>query len=56
MFIEKPELVPYPEACTEDKYYGLTKTRDVSKCEKSSSFSYFKPAQFGSQVIICEAH
>ena len=50
MLVENPDLVPYPEACSEDKYYGLTKTRDVAKCEKSSAFSYFKPGQYGSQV------
>ena len=50
MIVENPDLVPYPEACSGDKYYGLTKTRDVAKCERMSSFSYFKPGQYGYQL------
>jgi len=47
MLLENPELVPNQEACSENKFFGVTKTRDVAKCEKSSAFSYFKPGQYG---------
>ena len=50
MITENPDLVPYPEACSGDKYFGLTKTRDVAKCEKRSSFVYFKPGSYGSEI------
>ena len=50
MIVENPNLVPHPEACSEEKYFGLTKTRDVSKCEKRSAFNYFMPGQYGYQL------
>jgi Lipoprotein amino terminal region len=50
MIVDRPEMVPYPEACPEEKYFGLTKTKDVGKCEKRSSFNSFAPGQFGDQV------
>ena len=52
MIVDRPEMVPYPEACPEERYYGLTKTRDVAKCEKRSAFQYFSPGHFGYQVNI----
>ena len=48
--LNRPEMVPYPEACSEEKYYGLTKTKDVGKCEKRSSFNYMGLGHFGYQV------
>jgi len=51
MVVDRPEMVPYPEACPEEKYYGLTKTKDVAKCEKRSAFNYFAPGHYGYQVI-----
>ena len=50
MIVDRPEMIPYPEACPEEKYYGLTKTKDVAKCEKRSSFAYFAPGHYGYQV------
>jgi len=51
MVVDRPEMVPYPEACPEEKYYGLTKTKDVAKCEKRSSFNYFAPGHYGHEVL-----
>jgi hypothetical protein len=50
MVTDRPEMVPYPEACPEEKYFSLTKTKDVAKCEKRSSFSYFAPGHYGHEV------
>ena len=50
MIVDRPEMVPYPEACREQKYFGLTKTKDVGQCEKRSSFNYFSMGQYGDQV------
>ena len=29
MIVDRPEMIPYPEACSEERYFGLTKTKDV---------------------------
>ncbi len=50
MIVDRPEMIPYPEACSEERYFGLTKTKDVGKCEKRSAFNYFAPGHYGYQV------
>jgi len=50
MVVERPEMVPHPEACPTDKYYGITKTRDIQKCEKRSAFIFAGLSSFGGVV------
>jgi hypothetical protein len=52
MVVERPEMVPHPEACPTDKYYGITKTRDIQKCEKRSAFIFAGLSSFGGVVSI----
>lgn len=43
---DRPELITFPEACTEEKYYGIIKTNNVDNCEKRDSFGFFQPGRF----------
>jgi len=46
MVVDKPEMVPYPEECRGQKYYEVTKIKNVDNCERRSAFSYYKPGFF----------
>ena len=46
MVRDRPELIPRPEACREDKYYEVIKTKNVGSCERRASFSFYKPGYF----------
>jgi len=50
MVVDRPEMIPFPEACPEQKYFGVTKTKDVAKCEKNSGFNYFGTGRYGYQL------
>jgi len=52
MIVERPDMIPYPEACPTEKYWGITKTRDIQKCEKRSAFIFAGLSSFGGVVII----
>jgi len=43
MVRDRPELVPHPEECAEDKYFEVIKTKNVDNCDKRASFSFEQP-------------
>ena len=36
MVRDRPELVPHPEECAEDKYFEVIKTKNVDNCDKAN--------------------
>lgn len=46
MIRDRPELIPYPEECRGQKYYEVTKSKNIDNCEKRSAFSFYKPGFF----------
>jgi len=50
VIVDRPEMIPYPEACREKVYFGMTKTRDLSKCEKRSAYTFFGLGNYGREM------
>jgi len=50
MVRDKPELIPLPEQCQDQRYFELIKTKNVDNCESRASFSFYKPGKFQSAV------
>ncbi len=48
MVRDRPEILPQPEICQQQgqKYYEITKTKDVNTCEKRVAFNWYKPGSF----------
>jgi hypothetical protein len=46
MIRDRPELIPFPQECPEQKYFEVVKTKNIDNCEKRASFSFHKPGRF----------
>ena len=46
MVRDRPELVPHPEQCAEDKYFEVIKTKNVDNCDKRSAFTFEQPGHY----------
>ena len=46
MIVDRPELIPQPEQCQEEKYYEIVKTKNVDNCERRSEFSFVQPGHY----------
>lgn len=53
---ENAALVPFPEACSGSKYFEVIKTEDTEKSEKTSVFSFIKPAEIRCKGGKCDAN
>jgi len=46
MVFDKPELIPFPQLCTGQRYYELVKTKNLDNCERRPAMSFYKPGVY----------
>jgi len=46
MIRDRPELIPQPEKCEEQRYFEVVKTKNVNECDQRSAFSFVPEGRF----------